>query len=369
VLILGPIFAGLGASSALAIIFYSTGDPSYNVTPPSGELVDSGWQFQGQWGAFLGTAIAPQYFLTTKHVVGSEGQDFVFNGGCYRTTAVFDDSESDLRICRVCGTFPLFAPLFTNRNELNKRLVVFGRGTQRGEEVWGPSLAGSELKGWKWGPGDGVMRWGENQVDEIVDGDNVSPPLNPGGSKVGEMLKAAFNARAGPNEAHLSAGDSGGAVFISESTVWKLAGINYAVDGPYNTNNVGPGFNAALFDEGGLYEGGEGQWTLTPETPIDQPGAFYATRISSHIAWIESVLTKPIPIEDQADALLAADAVGGPYTGATNATYDPVAGAWRVPAAGPAQFFRLRARCCGLPVIQGVRLEGDTGVITVSRRF
>jgi len=35
--------------------------------------------------------------------------------------------------------------------------------------------------------------------------------------------------------------------------LWKLAGINYAVQGPYNRNEFGDGFNAAIFDLRGLY--------------------------------------------------------------------------------------------------------------------
>jgi len=54
-----------------------------------------------------------------------------------------------------------------------------------------------------------------------------------------------------------------GAVFIQAAGTWKLAGINFAVDGPYNLSGSGPGFSASIFDDGGLYRGGEGNWQLS----------------------------------------------------------------------------------------------------------
>src|SRR5262249_16904271 len=151
--------------------------------------------------------------------------------------------------------------------------------TQRGAEV----RINNRLKGWEWGPGDNVQRWGQNKVSGILQG----------GPEIGEVLRASFNA-GGRNEATLSAGDSGGAVFIKDGKIWKLAGINYAVEGPYNRTNNGAGFDAALFDLRGLYvTDGAGGWQLFSGKPIT--GNFYATRISSHVTWINSVLATPGP--------------------------------------------------------------------------
>src|SRR5690242_732658 len=137
VLVLASLCASLwlGATPANAVLFYSTGDPNHNTTAPSGSLTNSGWQFEGIWGSFLGTPIAPKYFLTAEHIGGSVGDIFTFNGVQYTTTAVYDDPSSDLRIWRVCGTFPTFAQIYTNSDEQGKGLVVIGRGTQRGGEV------------------------------------------------------------------------------------------------------------------------------------------------------------------------------------------------------------------------------------------
>src|SRR6476619_3912548 len=72
--------------AARAIIFQSTGDPNYNTTAPTGTLANSGWQYQGDFGAFNGTPIAPQYFMTAKHVGGNIGTEFTYAGNAYTTT-------------------------------------------------------------------------------------------------------------------------------------------------------------------------------------------------------------------------------------------------------------------------------------------
>ena len=155
-------------------------------------------------------------------------------------------------------------------------------GLQRRAEV----RLGTKLKGWLWGPGDGVQRWGQNRVRAILDG----------GAGIGELLYASFDAGAGRNEAQLSAGDSGGAVFIKDGKLYKLAGINRAVDPPFSFTNTGPGFEAALFDRRNLYEEtATDTWTLVPNHSGRLPGGFYATRISSQLDWINRIIAEQTP--------------------------------------------------------------------------
>jgi len=267
---------------ARAVLFYSTGDPGYNTNAPTKTLTNSGWQYQGTWIGFCGTVISSNCFITAKHIGGAVGDSFVFRGLEYPAIAYYDDPDGDLRIWRVSGRFPTNAPLYTKGNERGKSLVVIGRGSRRGTEV----RLNNKLKGWQWGDSDGVQRWGQNKVSSIVDG----------GAGVGEMLRVSFNAGAGRNEADLSVGDSGGAVFIKDGKAFKLAGINYSVDGPYNTTNSGPGFEAALFDQRGLYVWtSPGVWTLFPARAGNIASSFYATRISSRVAWINGILSQPAP--------------------------------------------------------------------------
>src|SRR2546422_10688353 len=82
----------LNSVSARAIIFYATGDPNYNTTAPGGSLTNSGWQYEGTWGGFLGTPIAPKYFITAEHVGGGIGQGIGVYRGAHATTAVFGDT-------------------------------------------------------------------------------------------------------------------------------------------------------------------------------------------------------------------------------------------------------------------------------------
>jgi hypothetical protein len=135
---------------------------------------------------------------------------------------------------------------------------------------------------------DEVQRWGANRVNGIV----------MGGQGQGELLRASFNAGAGRYQATLSGGDSGGAVFIRDGKFYKLAGVNYAVDGPYNTNSSGAGFNASLFNQRGFYIDADppnGVWELFPQNTGRIAGSFYATRISSRMSWITNVLALPAP--------------------------------------------------------------------------
>lgn len=258
-----------------AIIFYSTADPAYNTTAPTGTLAGSGWQWVGSWAGFQGTPIGPHHFLTARHIGGTVGDPIVLDGVSYPTVAVFDDTASDLRIYQISGTFPSWAQLYRGTAEVNQTLVVFGRGWIRGAEV---RNAANALRGWQWSAPDGQLRWGKNVFTSTF----TAPYW-------GELISAAFNATGGADEAHLALGDSSGPVFINDGTGWKLAGIAAAVDGPFNTTNTGAGFNAAIFDLRGLYYGGNPTWELIGGSlPI--PSSFYATRVSVRTAWIDSIV-------------------------------------------------------------------------------
>ena len=157
-LILGTALVVSEPFSTSAVVFLATGDPSYNTAEPDGDLAGSGWQLQGNWLNFLGTPIAPNLFITAKHVSGAIGTTFEFQGGFYQTIDSYADPNSDLRIFRVCGTFPEFAEIYSESSEAGKAMVVFGRGTQRGDEATILDDDQVILKGWKWGIGDGVRR-------------------------------------------------------------------------------------------------------------------------------------------------------------------------------------------------------------------
>jgi len=262
-----------------------------NLTAPTGSLVDSGWQYQGTWaGTFLGTPISPNHFITAEHVGGTVGGTFFYENQSFTTTAVFKDPNSDLAVWQVDGTFNSFAPLYTKSDEVGKEIVFFGRGTDRGN----PVTVGTTLKGWEWGTRDHERSWGQNTVTEIFTGD----PNNP------QTLRFTFDANAGPNEAQLTGGDSGGGAFILDQGVWKLAGINYAATGTYSFTDDDPNaseaeaalfdaalFKAALFDESGLFVFNSTANEWVPATGL--PGSSFVTRISSNIDWINTAIPEP----------------------------------------------------------------------------
>lgn len=273
----------VAAPWAQGVILY--GGATRNTSAAPGSIAEPGWQLQGQWGTFLGTPISPNHFVTAKHA-GQVGA-FTFGGRTYTidktygADGVMASADHDLAVWKVKETFPAYAPLYTTRDETARHLVVFGRGTERGQEVRVNGL----LKGWQFGADDHVQSWGENDVTTIA---------NLGTGK-GEMLRFDFDAVGAPNEAHLSNGDSGGGVFIKVGGEWRLAGINYAIPGPYSLSGVAddPGFRAAIYDRGGLYASSNGSWVLQPDIIPDQPGCSYATRISSHLDFLTAAVPEP----------------------------------------------------------------------------
>jgi hypothetical protein len=269
-------FVLLNVPVAQAVMFASTSDVTYNTTAPGGTLTNSGWQWQGTWGSYSGTPIAPTFFLAAKHISGEGVTTFKLNGFDYHLITIVSNPAADLVICQVAETFPGYAPLYPNTNETGKHCVVFGRGTQRGAAV----IVDGQTNGWLWGTGDGVERWGENDVASIEND-----------ASVGELLRCTFDRAGGSNECHLSVGDSSGAMFIQDGDIWKVAGIHYAVDAYFSTNgSASTQFNAALLDMGGLYTGGGTNWSFITNQVADIPSAFYSTRIAVHTAWISSVI-------------------------------------------------------------------------------
>jgi hypothetical protein len=270
-------------SNASGVILFDTGDPSVNTTAPTGDLAGSGWQFEGVWGGRPGTPIAPNFFITAHHF-GFAGTVFTFQGVDYHLVPTgnsndpyvnFADPFSDLIIWQVVETFPTFAPLYPTGDEVGQRLVVIGRGTQRGTEV---TLNGT-LRGWNWGAADGAQRWGENFVSAIV----PDPSYH-------ELIYATFDQNGLPSEAHLSSGDSGGGVFIEQNGVWKLAAINLGVDDLYTQPSDSGHLVAAIFDARGYYNKlSDGSFVLiSGADPV--PTGFYSTRISSSLDWIYSAI-------------------------------------------------------------------------------
>lgn len=262
----------LGAQRASAVILLETGDPTRNTSTPGD---NSGWQYEGQFGGFLGTPVAPFYFLTAAHI-GDQGT-FVFHGETFTTVAHSNDpTGSDLILWQVDHAFSVYAPLFTGDDgpETGHELTVFGRGTQRGAE----RMLNGELRGWDWGAGDGVERWGRNLVSDL--------PIYGGQP----YLRATFDNPGVADEAHLSGGDSGGGIFVQEGGLWKLAAINYGVDDLYTTPSDTGHIVSAVFDARGFYtKQDDGTFTLIDDPDGPVPTSFVGTRVAARLAWIQGI--------------------------------------------------------------------------------
>lgn len=305
-----------------SIIFYSTDDQFYHITAPTGELVNSGWDLQGKWGEFTGVPIAPQFFITVQHA--GLYDTFLLNGISYSVQLFVDDWQSDLRIVKINETFSKFASLYEGQDEKGKNTIVFGRGVSRGEDI----IVNNKLKGWKWNNYGENLRWGGNVVDDII--------ITYSGV---DVLKMTFDPQKNLDVISFSRGDSGGGVFIKQNNIYKLAGINYVVDGPYSLNNLGDNVLAgSLFDETDLYKYDKTGWSKITNPSI---GASYAIRISFRINWIKRVLewysTDPIPI------LQSSLSLDGKYIDEPNILIDPVNQVVAIPMPLETTFYRLKS--------------------------
>jgi PKD repeat protein len=293
---LGLLFFLLVVPYARAILFEATGDLGYNTNAPAGSPAYIPWQYEGQWGVYLGTPIASNFFLAAQHIGGSSCEPFILNGVTYTPVRNFDDPDTDLRIWQVAESFPtnLIAPLYTGSSEEGMTCVLIGRGTQRGSLI---SIAG-RTNGWVWGASDEVERWGENQIAGVYTNGNTSDLL-----LYANFVLNPTASEGSTNECDISVGDSSGGMFVKNGATWELAGIHYTVDGPFNTNGAQAGdFNAAVVDLRGLYykacDTGSGCWTLYPTNPfpdVAYPTQFYSTRVSTRVSWINSIITNPVP--------------------------------------------------------------------------
>jgi hypothetical protein len=274
--------AAVAPSAARAVIVY--GDQGRNTTAPNpGDVAYPAWQLQGNYGAYLFTPIAPNLGLVASHIGAPvAGQSVTFQGQSYLIDQSFNKAnhglvknpDTDLGIIRVNGTFPAYAPLFTDINTdavPGKQLVLIGKGTQRGPEV----TVGGVLKGWEWGPFDGVQSWGTNTMAGYAVDDQQRPAF----------LAFDFSPNAGVSEGTVSAGDSGGGLFMQDGTTWKLVGVNFGVDLQFSADPSGsPLLNpAAIFDTTSLY--------LPNGNSYPAPSAFaYSSRVSYNMPFLNKYL-------------------------------------------------------------------------------
>ncbi len=278
------LFLGSLLPNLQAIILFGTDDPTQNTTAPTGKLALAGWQWEGSWPFALGTVIGPHHVITSTHLKIDIGEIFRFRGLSYRTIGKAHLTGTDLEVFIIDGHFPDFAPLSNTRREIGRPVMLFGRGGQKG--------APFEGRGWLIGAFDNLQRWGTNTVSDII------PPERSSG---GELLAMDFNPAAGRDEGFFSSGDSGAGTFLLDRDgLWKLAGVNFGVDGPFTLDTNTPPFFAAIYDARKLWIGFQGFQELIPDGPNPLVARSFATRVSSYLSWLEARRSDPRP----ADALV-----------------------------------------------------------------
>jgi hypothetical protein len=132
-------------------------------------------------------------------------------------------------------------------------------------------LVNGTQQGWNWGNPDFQRSWGTNAVSEIEDF----------GPNLGELLIfTADRDNVSANEGAVTGWDSGGPVFVNDSGIWKLAGINYGAE-TYSLDGVSR-LSATVWDKRGLYVFNGSDYDFVPSSlTTAHPGVFGATRVSS----------------------------------------------------------------------------------------
>ena len=299
-LLLACLGLALAPVAAQAVIVY--GDPTAtgdvpanhrNLSAPTGTYANSGWQYEVTFGsgsnAYTGTAIAPNYFITAKHVAPGAGTLVTMrNGESHQVVSGQQIGSTDLWVSKIDGSFSASASLYREAIDgslTNKALVVYGRGVAPGAAV----TTGSVKNGWQWGEVDGAMSWGTNQVD--------GKTLLTVGPSQGLTLRFSASDTAGITEGTVVDKDSGGGVFVQGALgEWKLAGVNWAV-GPigFNTSASATGsYNAAIFNTSNLFSpNAGGTWVASSSLTTSHLQDSYVSSISDNYSQIIQAIPEP----------------------------------------------------------------------------
>jgi hypothetical protein len=285
------------ASVTLGVIQYNDGNVAGNVgSAPTGPYLNGGMQFTGKFvgSEYAGTAIAPSFILAAQHTGVGVGQ-FEYNSVTYNVVQVYNDPGSDLRLLRISGTFPTYAPLYRATGELNQTAVLLGRGWPGGTQV----NTGPDRNGWNLDfAGSATAKpitWGANVVSDTVDLDSSFNivPAQPAGKYLLYTFDEPSAGGLGAVEGQVVNGDSGGGAFVQDTDgLWKLAGVHYAASTQFYTSTTAPLSYGAIFDFNGLYVGPTATRVLVSET-TPQPALGLSTRISTRQAWIDGIIPEP----------------------------------------------------------------------------
>lgn len=267
-----------------------TGDQGRNTARPADPAAGSAWDLQGDYGVYLGTPIAPDWFISAAHFGTPDNKLVTVDGVTHTVTNTVPVAGTDLVLKQVDVPFAAFAPIYNPSTDgtfnPGDAILIFGRGTQRGTAIAG--------KGWNWGTEDNARSFGTNTLnnlavvteDDVLEGSPFAANTT--------FLQGDFDLNGDPNEGTLSVGDSGGGVFVFKNGAYRLVGINYGVQLFRDSETTTSDLLAAIYDARGLYRDVAGSSTntlITGAGPVTQ--SFSASYVPASLDFINATVPEP----------------------------------------------------------------------------
>jgi hypothetical protein len=228
------VVLGCMSSVASGVVIDST-NPDYSFVqsaPPD----DPGWNRVGKVGTGPGSGVylGQGWVLTASHVGAGDftvnGQTYLAKQGSLERLKNADDSLADLIVYEL-QTSPNLGDvrISSSRPTASSWVTMIGYGLEQQSDMmfwdaaWGvlPSPSGASYSGYQLGA-DYTKQWGENFV---LAGNGV---INIGFGDVASYATRFWDDVGNTTFAQAVPGDSGGAVFYKNGSLWELAGIMHA---------------------------------------------------------------------------------------------------------------------------------------------
>jgi hypothetical protein len=260
--LMAMVFLGLGLTPAHAVLLGNS-TPDSNTTAP---LDDPGWDRVGMVNGSSAVYLGDGFVLTARHV---NAGDLTLGLNTYSFDASFSpqylqtqsgpDQYADLVLFKIVdGPSMSLLPIYTGTAESGMTATYIGFGLDRGTEVAG--------QGWLWGTTQ-TKRWGQNMIDGALTIDSGEAFYD---ALISDFDRVGAGGSGLANESHAATGDSGGALFIKDAGVWKLAGIMTSVT-----------------------QDGRSFYDANPMPGPPEPDVLVSVRLSAYNDWILTAIPEP----------------------------------------------------------------------------